>query len=269
MTTPISCVGDRLTVGQITYPIQEFTRLFPGDATINGPLIVGANYGGPPTANAMFGPGFTGLPSLESAGITNIYGKMNLFSINDFFGITNKFGSTFKFALSSKAGVDIKQALNLGNGPTTFNGPLIVNSNIQAPIINAGTIDAELGIFASVAAPFKQFNVPHPSKPGYRLVHGCLEGPEYGVYYRGRLQNQNQIILPDYWEKLINPETITINLTPNRYHQELYVKSIEWGKVINIVNNSGGSIDCYYTVYAERIDIDKLEVEQKVEDNGD
>lgn len=263
MTTPISCVGDRLTVGQITYPIQEFTRLFPGDATINGPLIVGANYGGPPTANAMFGPGFTGLPSLESIGITNLYGKMNVFSINDFFGITNKFGSTFKFALSSKSGVDIKQALNLGNGPTVFNGLLVANGNITTQ-----TITAKLGVFSSVAAPFKQFNVPHPSKPGYRLVHGCLEGPEYGVYYRGRLQGETKIVLPDYWEKLINPETITVNLTPNRYHQELYVKSIEWGKVINIVNNSGGSIDCYYTVYAERIDIDKLEIEQKVEDNG-
>jgi hypothetical protein len=270
MTTPISCVGDKLIVGQITYPIQDSTSALFGYGSINGPLVVGANYGGPPTANAMFGPGFTGLPALESVGITNIYGKMNVFSINDYFGITNIFGSTFGSGLRSTIGVDIKNALNLGNGPTVFNNPLRVNSSMSADLINVGTLTAIKGIFTfSISAPGKQFNVPHPSKPGYRLVHGCLEGPEYGVYYRGRLQDQNQIILPDYWEKLINPETITINLTSNRYHQELYVKSIEWGKVINIVNNSGGSIDCYYTVYAERIDIDKLEVEQKVEDNGD
>ena len=33
----------------------------------------------------------------------------------------------------------------------------------------------------------KPFDIPHPTKDGYRLRHVCLEGPESGVYYRGRL----------------------------------------------------------------------------------
>ena len=32
----------------------------------------------------------------------------------------------------------------------------------------------------------KPFDIPHPTKDGYRLRHVCLEGPESGVYYRGR-----------------------------------------------------------------------------------
>ena len=37
----------------------------------------------------------------------------------------------------------------------------------------------------------KPFDIPHPTKDGYRLRHVCLEGPESGVYYRGRLTGGN------------------------------------------------------------------------------
>ena len=59
----------------------------------------------------------------------------------------------------------------------------------------------------------KPFDIPHPNKPGWRLRHVCLEGPESGVYYRGRLTDSNVIDLPTYWEGLIDPETITVTLT--------------------------------------------------------
>ena len=83
------------------------------------------------------------------------------------------------------------------------------------------------------------------------------------VYYRGRLKDKNVIELPEYWKGLVDSETITVNLTPHGSYQELFVKSIEWGSRVIIVNNAGGSIDCSYVVYAERKDVDKLVVEYK------
>jgi hypothetical protein len=53
---------------------------------------------------------------------------------------------------------------------------------------------------ASASAGVKAFNIPHPTKEGKRLWHGCLEGPEYGVYVRGRLKDGNVIELPEYWK---------------------------------------------------------------------
>ena len=77
--------------------------------------------------------------------------------------------------------------------------------------------------------------------------------------------NSNVIDLPEYWRGLVDPETITVNLTPHKFYQELYVKNIEWGCKINIINNAGGPIDCSYIVYAERKDVSKLDIEYKEE----
>lgn len=137
-----------------------------------------------------------------------------------------------------------------------FNGIVTVNGLLKSDICKS-----ELGIFANVAAPFKKFDIPHPSKSGYRLVHTCLEGPEIGVYYRGKLENNNIIELPEYWRGLVDPETITVNLTPHSCYQELFVKSIEWGTRVVIQNNSGGAINCSYVVYAERKDVERIQIE--------
>lgn len=148
-------------------------------------------------------------------------------------------------------------------------GDITAYANITATgTVKAATVDAGLGKFASVAAPFKQFDIPHPNKQGMRLRHACIEGPEVGVYYRGRLVGNNVIHLPDYWDNLIDPETITVSFTPHTYYQELFVKSIEWGKKINVMNNTGGGIDCSYIIYAERKDVEKLQIEYKEDMNN-
>jgi len=107
----------------------------------------------------------------------------------------------------------------------------------------------------------KPFDIPHPSKPGWRLRHVCLEGPESGVYYRGRLTDSNVIDLPTYWEGLIDPETITVTLTQIGSSQDLIVDRIEWGKRVVLRSGSASAIDCYYLIHAERIDGEKLIVE--------
>ena len=70
-------------------------------------------------------------------------------------------------------------------------------------------------------ATSKSFLIDHPTKEGYSLRYGSLEGPEYGVYIRGKLENGKTIELPDYWLKLVDSNTITVQLTPIGSHQNL------------------------------------------------
>jgi hypothetical protein len=273
----ISNVGEKLLVGQLDLSfLTAGDKLVPGTAVINGPCFIGLTpQFGLARAACMIGPPILGSAapvSLEVtgisnfAGIVNTSGTINDLALSNIFGFTSKIGAeiqqAFKaiFALKTNAAVQITQ------------GPKVCQAVTTTPLIKADegiftTCKAATGIFASVAAPFKKFDITHPTKSGYRLVHTCLEGPEIGVYYRGRLVNSNVIELPEYWKGLVDAETITISLTPHTFHQELYVKSIEWGTRIKIINNCGGPVDCSYVVYAERKDVPKLEIEPKQEED--
>ena len=96
------------------------------------------------------------------------------------------------------------------------------------------------------------FDIPHVRQKGKRIRHIVAEGPEPGIYIRGTLKGGNVIELPEYWDGLIDPETITVSLTPVGSYQELYVDKIEWGKKVIVKNNQGSSIHCYYEVWAAR-----------------
>jgi hypothetical protein len=161
-----------------------------------------------------------------------------------------KVGVTGKTTFTGKSTTTGKKTIN---GKTTINGYLTVNGGCK--------INGFLKFTGSIVGVTKKFDIPHPTKENYRLAHSCIEGPENGVYYRGRLTNSNVINLPDYWRGLVDPETITVTLTPHGSYQELYVKNIEWGTRINVLNNSGGLIDCSYTVFAKRKDVADLVVE--------
>jgi hypothetical protein len=161
-----------------------------------------------------------------------------------------KFVVTAKTVFNKKSTTNGKKTIN---GKTTINGYLTVNGGCK--------INGFLKFTGSIVGVTKKFDIPHPTKENHRLAHSCIEGPENGVYHRGRLTNSNVINLPDYWRGLVDLETITVTLTPHCSYQELYVKSIEWGTKINVLNNSGGLIDCSYTVFAKRKDIADLVVE--------
>jgi hypothetical protein len=163
---------------------------------------------------------------------------------------TGKVSVTGKTSFTGKSTTTGKKVIN---GKTNINGGLTVNGSC--------TINGFLKFTGSIVGTTKKFDIPHPTKQNHRLAHSCIEGPENGVYYRGRLVDKNVIELPDYWKGLIDPETITVNLTSHGSYQELFVKSIEWGTRINVLNNSGGPIDCSYTVFAKRKDIADLVVE--------
>jgi hypothetical protein len=116
----------------------------------------------------------------------------------------------------------------------------------------------KLQVSGSFAATTKSFVIDHPTKKGYKLRYGSLEGPENGVYVRGRLTDNEEIQLPEYWTKLVDPNSITVNLTPIGRHQSLYVARVE-NNTVYITGDA--NIDCYYVVYGERIDVDKIIVE--------
>jgi hypothetical protein len=136
--------------------------------------------------------------------------------------------------------------------------------NIQ---INGTATGNFVGTFSGTinVQSWKGFDIKHPNKPNHRLRHICLEGPEGGVYFRGRLTNSNVIDLPDYWNGLIDPESITISLTQIGYTQDLIVDKIEWGKKVHIKSGNGSNIDCYYLINASRIDGEPLIVEYEGE----
>jgi len=112
---------------------------------------------------------------------------------------------------------------------------------------------------------WKGFDIQHPSKEGHRLRHICMEGPEAGIYVRGRLTGKNVIELPDYWEGLVDPETITVTLTQIKTSQDLIVDEVQWGKRVVVKSGNSSSIDCFYVIQASRIDGEPLIVEYEGE----
>lgn len=130
------------------------------------------------------------------------------------------------------------------------------------PIAALNAVSGNMQIAGSFAAASKSFLIPHPTKEGWKLRYGSLEGPENGVYVRGKLKGGNVIELPGYWTKLVDPDSITVQLTPIGKHQKLYVEDIRDNKVY--IANDGlfaGEINCFYYVQGERVDIEKLVVE--------
>ena len=117
---------------------------------------------------------------------------------------------------------------------------------------------------------WKGFDIKHPNKENHRLRHICLEGPEAGVYIRGRLTGSNTINLPEYWKGLVDLESITVSLTQIGSSQDLIVDGFEdWGTGIKVRSGNASAIDCYYTIQASRIDGEKLIVEYEGETPAD
>lgn len=150
----------------------------------------------------------------------------------------------------STAQIDSLQ-INRTNGITGAGG-INITGTVTATEVSAGGI---------TLTSRKPFDIPHPTKEGHRLRHVCLEGPESGVYFRGRLTDSNIIELPEYWRGLVDPSTITVTLTQIRTTQDLIVDAIEWGTRVKVRSGNASKIDCFYLIHAERADGEKLIVE--------
>ena len=118
--------------------------------------------------------------------------------------------------------------------------------------------------FSSADARPKPFDIKHPSREGYRLRYACVEGPEVGVYHRGRVKNEKVIILPSYWKDFVYIDSISVQLQPIGAHQDVIVKRWDDEKIY-LQSRGGMPIDCFYHVYAERNDINPLITEYEGE----
>ena len=145
----------------------------------------------------------------------------------------------------------------------TVNGDAAVFWNLDVAMqIAAGTlVIAQLDVWAMCGvhrlSQKKDFDMPHPTKEGWRLRHVCPEGPSSDVYFRGRVTNKKEILLPSYWKGLVDWTTITVNLTPAGAHQNVIVKRVDEEKVY-LQSNGGIPIDCYYHIYGTRADGERL-----------
>ena len=142
-------------------------------------------------------------------------------------------------------------------GNSVIKAKLFVSNNILSGsnIIASGDVKSQCG--GHVLSAKKNFDIPHPTKEGWRLRHTCPEGPSNDVYVRGRVKNNNEIHLPDYWREFVDPSSITVSLTPIGAHQDVIVKGISGNKVF-LQSKGGMPIDCYYHIFAERSDGERL-----------
>ena len=109
-------------------------------------------------------------------------------------------------------------------------------------------------IFTGKALIDKGFDIAHPTREGKRIRHICVEGPESAIYIRGRLEDLKIIELPEYWDGLVDYDSITVTLTAVGKPQHLYVKSIDKDQIM-IDNRKGDEClpSCHYEVWANRI----------------
>tara|TARA_R100001443_G_scaffold103480_1_gene111866 strand:+ start:376 stop:1950 length:1575 start_codon:yes stop_codon:yes gene_type:complete len=144
-------------------------------------------------------------------------------------------------------------------------------NNTALTIVGANSAQGSaVSITGHLSADTKSFNIPHPLDPeNKRLVYGCLEGPEYGMYNRGtewigddtdeRYKDRMiGIELPDYWYKMVGKD-YTISLTAYGNYNVWIAKKTEDGFWVK--TDASKRIRFDWSVIGGRQDA-KLEVEQ-------
>lgn len=252
--------ADKIIVGggDVSFPDGGPDVSPTGTAVLNGPVYIGK-----PTAS----PEYEANLNVASNGVSQ--------STLD---RQPKYQSNLAIKVDGNVSIDgdnkTIQAL-LVNGDVTING----NTNQDGDITATGTVKAATLIGAHTSgsisggvggksAGAKAFDIPHPSKEGHRLRHICLEGPETAVYHRGRLKESNVINLPDYWKDLVHEDSITVQLQPIGSNQNLVIQEFnnEFIVIAEDLTNTDlitdlSTIDCFYHVYGERKDVERLIVE--------
>ena len=172
-------------------------------------------------------------------------------------------------AIETSGNVDIRGDGGSANGLYVTGGSSVNSLFVQGDLYVSGSTDTGnkgrlASRFAAADASPKPFDIKHPSKEGWRLRYACIEGPEVGVYHRGRVRGEKIIKLPDYWKDLVDVESISVQLQPIGAHQDVIVK--RWDDQFIYLQAQGGMpVNCFYHVYAARKDVNPLYVEYEGE----
>ena len=161
----------------------------------------------------------------------------------------------------------------LHNGNTVHNGDKTHNGNLITSNLQNCTGQSCSWSGSSINTQgWKGFDIKHPTKDGYRLRYVCLEGPEGGVYHRGRLTGTNVINLPEYWKDLVDTDSITVQLQPIGRQQNLVIQEIDEDFIVIVEDSTNtdlitdlSTIDCFYHIYGTRKDGEVLIPEYKGE----
>ena len=161
----------------------------------------------------------------------------------------------------------------VGDGKTGPDAIVVEGDMFVSGAVDCGNKGKLAARFGAADGRPKPFDIQHPTKgKGHRLRYACIEGPEVGVYYRGRLKESNVIELPYYWKDLVDENSITVQLQPIGSNQNLVIQEFN-NEFIVIAEDSTNTdlitdlstIDCFYHVYGERKDINPLITEYEGE----
>jgi len=171
-------------------------------------------------------------------------------------------GASQRTGAEVDTGAEVHTGVNINNAKTVDNTTRTVASTTSCPVF--------LGKFFSGKAKLdKGFDIEHPTRKGKRLRHICVEGPESAIYIRGKLKGTHIIDIPEYWQGLVDYDTITVNLTPcGKPDLSLYVKEIKDNKII-LSSDHLTQVECFYQVWGNRIGPELYEGESPADYPGD
>ena len=236
---------DKLVVGSndVSYTAPDTSPT--GTAVLNGPVYVGK-----PSA----APGYDAVLNVGTQPADQLPGNQQP-------PMSTPLGIKLDGSMEIKGDGRVPNALKISGGQT--NKLFVDGDAFFSGAVDCGNKGKLASRFATADAKPKPFDLVHPTKgQGHRLRYACIEGPEVGVYCRGRVNNDTEIVLPEYWRNLVHVDSISVQLQPIGAHQDIIVKRWDDEKIY-LQAKPGFPINCFYHVYAERKDINPLIVEYK------
>ena len=200
--------------------------------------------------------------TVDTASLITLTGGTVSNNVVTFVGQNDSTNITVLEIYFSNGSLSSNRIVSSGTNSITFSGS---NAN-QFKLVNSGSgdtietgdsggtnfrVDSEGNVYATS----KSFVVPNQNKEGYNLRHGSLEGPENGVYFRGKT-TAKYIIFPVEWEWLVDLTTVTVSITSS-CGENIFVNEI----LNSVISIGGNTCEYSYVVYGERKDIDKMDIE--------
>ena len=176
---------------------------------------------------------------IESVAINIATPTLNITGVKNHAGANNKVGAESQTGARAKTGAEAKAGASCESNIKKVTGP-------QTTVVIKGAL------FTGYSKRNKPFDISHPKEKGKRIRHICAEGPEAGIYIRGKLKGTHIIDIPEYWQGLVDYDTITVNLTPcGKPDLSLYVKEIREDKII-LSSDHLTQVECFYQVWVAR-----------------
>ncbi len=241
---------DKIVVGTFdtSQEIDTKDQSPTGTLVANGPVVLGNV--------KQFGNDYSGVLNVSSDSCEQIpFDQQPKLDVK----LAGKFDGNVKIEGDDKT----KHALEISGGSSDDTVKIIGDLTVSGDI-DGGNKGRLFERFETADLKGKSFDLKHPTKDGYRLRYACVEGPEIGVYYRGRLKGSNIIELPEYWKNLVYEDSITVQLQPIGKGQNLVIESFNSEYVVIEIGANQDFltgeilIDCFYHVYGERKDVNPL-----------